>query len=313
MEVIDKEIYDKLPYNRRNRINSHIQQIHQHAGNPSQFISVFHGLDDNVQLARLWERNAEDIDTRSQMKNLIELNRKMDDLKQDLNKVSTIKEQVEDIYKHSKDISDQHTKLFEKEQETNDQMESFYEKTKLLQKRISENEQEIEDKKRKVLAFYSNIDESQEQLNKILHDLTNKINDEIQSKTGQAEKLITEAETALELRSTEGISRAYGERLKKLNEDNSKGWWIAGAVFFLILSLLLGLMLTGFSIGEWSFPNTENPAVIFGRIAMTGIGITAAVFCAKRYLYIKNLEEDYEYKVVLTKSILAFAKIGRNR
>jgi hypothetical protein len=70
-------------------------------------------------------------------------------------------------------------------------------------------------------------------------------------------------------------------------------------------------MLTGLQIGEWSWGATDNEAVIFGRIAMTGVGITAAVFCAKRYLYIKNLEEDYEYKVVLTKSILAFAgKIG---
>lgn len=203
-------------------------------------------------------------------------------------------------------ISDQ-KKILEEAKKLDEELETVQEKTNISYTRVSENAQEVANTTKKILAFNNNIEENEKKLHEIFDTLRTKIGEEITKQTEKAAALIEEAENALELKSTQGISRAYSSRLDKLNNDNSKGLWIFGAVFFLLLSLVLGLMLTGLTIGALSFPNTENPAVIFGRIAMTGIGITAAVFCAKRYLYIKHLEEDYEYKVVLTKSILAFA------
>ena len=127
----------------------------------------------------------------------------------------------------------------------------------------------------------------------------------------KSKELIKQAEEALELKQTEGISKAYSSRLSKLTSEKTKNRWLIGAIVFLVLTFITGFLLTGGKINLWGFTvgfnDTENLAFVLGRILLTGIGISGSIFCANRYVYIKNLEEDYEYKVVLSKSILAFS------
>src|SRR5690606_3262641 len=115
------------------------------------------------------------------------------------------------------------------------------------------------------------------------------------------------AEKALELRETEGIAAAYSSRLAKISESKNKRNWLYGALGFVVFTLLFGYLLTGGQFFGTGFKETNNIGIIIGRIVLTAIGVSGAVFCAKRFVVLRNLEEDYEYKVVLTKSILAFA------
>ena len=55
------------------------------------------------------------------------------------------------------------------------------------------------------------------------------------------------------------------------------------------------LSLGGMGVAGWS------------RFAVVAVSISAAAFCANGHLRWKNLEEDYRYKSILSKSIVAFA------
>ncbi|MDR0835675.1 MAG: hypothetical protein LBN11_03720 [Tannerella sp.] len=48
-------------------------------------------------------------------------------------------------------------------------------------------------------------------------------------------------------------------------------------------------------------------SLIIARIVAVAITVTGATFCAKQYVKQKNIAEDYAYKAVLAKSIIAFA------
>ena len=47
---------------------------------------------------------------------------------------------------------------------------------------------------------------------------------------------------------------------------------------------------------------------IIARIVFVGISVTGATFCAKQFINQKHIADDYGYKLVLAKSINAFAK-----
>jgi hypothetical protein len=63
-------------------------------------------------------------------------------------------------------------------------------------------------------------------------------------------------------------------------------------------------------LAKWvdlSFEHTDTLTSILSRIFLTTVAVSAAGFCASRYVRWKNLEEDYQYKTVLSRSIVAFA------
>lgn len=47
---------------------------------------------------------------------------------------------------------------------------------------------------------------------------------------------------------------------------------------------------------------------LIGRLSMIPFTIYAAIFCSQQYVKQKNLVEDYAYKSVLSKSIIAFSE-----
>lgn len=116
----------------------------------------------------------------------------------------------------------------------------------------------------------------------------------------EANKLIESAKTALNYKTAEGISASFQEQHSNAGNWHLKGWWIIGALLFVVTAILLGVWV--------AFDKTNDLHLIIGRIALIPLPIIAAIFCANQYVKQKNIIEDYAYKMVLAKSIVGFSE-----
>ena len=119
-------------------------------------------------------------------------------------------------------------------------------------------------------------------------------------KIKEAEGLISQARNALGYKTAEGISAAIYERY---TEEKAKRWvpgaWLLWAGLCLVGSIGIGVWLV---LGK----DTADLGLVLGRIAIMSAAISGAWFCATQYVKYKNILEDYGYKSVLAKSIVAF-------
>lgn len=158
-------------------------------------------------------------------------------------------------------------------------------------------EKEVEARKLSIETFAINIEEYKAAINDSEQKAKNIV--------GQEEKinnLITQAENALGLKSAEGISAAFSSQYTKANEG--KWIWLAFAgVFVVAAGLATVWILTG-----WGIAVKDSLATIIGRIVAVGLMVASSSFCANQYNKQKIIAEDYAYKAVLAKSILAFSE-----
>ena len=310
-DSIDNGTFEELPFNQRNGINSHLANVQRYATNASQVIPQYNALLNIIHTSKLLELNADKVNFEQKVKEINSLRTRYKRLLKDIQESEKIKSKIDDIKSSVEEDADKISSISEKADELKTKYETDEEDIESKTNSISEAEQEIENRKKEILAFASNIEDNEEKLTKIYDTLKTEIDKELEEKLQTANDLIKEAENALELKQTEGIAAAYSSRLKKISESKNKRYWLIGAVVFVVITLIFGYLLTGGEINlfgfEVGFKATDNIGFIIGRIALTAIGISGAVFCAKRFVLLRNLEEDYEYKVVLTKSILAFA------
>ncbi len=311
LESIENGIFDEVPFNRRNAIFNSLNSIKQYHNNVSQFLSHYNSLFDQFHLTSISRRVNEDLDINLEFKELNRLRRKYKKVLEEVEQSEDIKEQLKKIFAHSNDTVEDLKILEERGSNLDLTLKKIREEIELKKDSIDVTEQDIENRKKEILAFFENIQKNEAKLQKIEQELSTKINDSITSQISRAKELINEAEQALELKQTEGISKAYSSRLEKLTKEKTKTHWLIAAIVFVFITLVTGFLLTGgtISLGSFNlgFSATDNIAFVVGRIILTGIGISGAVFCANRYVHLNNLEEDYEYKVVLSKSILAFS------
>ncbi len=310
-DSIDNGVLEKLPFNQRNAIYSHLNNVQRYASNINQVIPQYNVLANTIHNSRLLEMTSENIGFEEKVKEINSLRTRYKRLLKDIEKAEKIKNSIDQIKESVEQDAEKITSVSEKADELKSKYETDEEEIDTKTSSISEAEQEIENRKKEIIAFASNVEDNEEKLNAIYDQLKKEIDKELRAKLKTANDLIKEAENALELKQTEGIAAAYSSRLKKISESKNKKYWLIGAVIFVLITLIFGYLLTGGEINlfgfEVGFKATDNIGFIIGRIALTAIGISAAVFCAKRFVLLRNLEEDYEYKVVLTKSILAFA------
>ena len=160
------------------------------------------------------------------------------------------------------------------------------------------------------------IDEREEQLKKQMKN-TEQFNEtlsEYEIKQGNlmniAENLIKSARTALNYKTAESISAAFNTQYTEAKENSHYQYWLWGAMGFVFLTLFIGIwILTG-----WFIHNDIDPLFsIIGRISMIPFTILGAIFCANQYIKQKNLIEDYAYKCVLAKSMIAFSEELRGK
>lgn len=310
-DSIENGSFEELPFNQRNAINASLASVQRYATNAAQIIPQYNGLLNIIHTSKLFEINSSKVNFEEKVKEINSLRTRYKRLLKQIQDSEDIKISIEEIKTTVEDDAEKISAISEKADELKSKFE--HDETDIAEKStsISEAEQEIENRKKEILAFASNIQDNEEKLNNIYNRLNDSIEEELSGKLLKANTLIEEAENALELKQTEGIAKAYSSRLKKISDSKNKTYWLIGASVFVIITLLFGFLLTGGQIKIWKldlgFANTENIGFIIGRIALTFIGISGAVFCANRFVMLRNLEEDYEYKVVLTKSILAFS------
>jgi histidinol phosphatase-like PHP family hydrolase len=200
------------------------------------------------------------------------------------------------------EVADTKTKIDKTEKEIaliNEQTRALAVKAEQEVKTIKESEAEIEGKKLSINTFAQNIETYKTSIEKLEKEAI-----DIISKDRIIESLISQAERALSLRSAEGISAAFSSRHTELSNQRTEGNWLWGAVVCVVFAIAFtAWIVTGYKIDD---PNAVTS--IIGRVAAVAISISGATFCAKQYIKQKNIIEDYAYKSVLAKSIVAFAE-----
>jgi hypothetical protein len=310
-DSIENGTFEKLPFTQRSAINSLLTNVQRYSANAGQIIPQYNALANTIHTSRLLELSTEQLDFEGKVKEVNSLRTRYKRLLKDIQDSEEIKKSIDSLKTKAEEGAANISAISDKADELKSKYEQDESDINEKSNSITEAEQEIENRKKEILAFASNIEDNEDKLETIYNELKDSIEEELSSKLIRANSLIEEAENALELKQTEGIAKAYSSRLAKISDSNNKIYWLIGASVFVIITLLFGFLLTGGQIKifklDLGFANTENIGFIIGRIALTFIGISGAVFCANRFVMLRNLEEDYEYKVVLTKSILAFS------
>ena len=164
-------------------------------------------------------------------------------------------------------------------------------------------------------AFIKQIDDREKQLIKqkeqtelYNNELIN-YNNERKTIIQEAESLIKKSKQALRYSTAQGISAAFSTQYEEANKTWIKVSWLLGAAIFIAITLGFGIwVLTG-----WGINNPNHMITIIGRLTLIPFTLLGALFCANQYIKQKNLIEDYAYKSVLSKSMVAFSEELREK
>ncbi|WP_395762719.1 hypothetical protein ACH34F_12110 [Elizabethkingia anophelis] len=305
---IESNFFEKISFSKRNQILSYLQNIKSQSSNVNQTILNIDTLYDYLISTGLQINLISERDFTKEFKNLTSLQNeleilvnefrerqtKLEDFDNNFNHVSTNKEQVDSI---TQEIEKEKDKIINYEKEAKDLSSQL----ETIKTNIISIEQEIDAKKLNVNTFSENIEDYKSSIEGL-----EKKGKAIIEKDKVISSLIEQAEKALNLKSAEGISAAFSSQYGK---ERNLGWWIFGAAVFIILAIALTIWI----IGGWHIANPNSLSSIIGRIVAVGISITGATFCAKQYTKQSNITEDYAYKAVLSKSIIAFTEEIKKR
>lgn len=305
-EEIESGRFDQVSYVRRNAILNNLQSIRQHVNAPTQVISNVESLQDNLTIAGVYYRRIGSKDVENEIKNLAKLKRSITDFKQNY---SNTKKNLEFIDLKKKELQELLSLLesnmsqisdSKKSVDTNLQhSQSVLNDTQNVLSKVKEIQQQIEEKRLSVETFSENIDEYKASIDKIQKEA-----EEIIAKREVVLKLIEDSREALKLGSARGISAAFDAQYESASDkQNTRGWLFAASIL-----LLLAVGFTAWTIGGWKIKYPDSINSIFARIVAVSISIAGAIFCAKQYVLQKNIKEDYAYKSVLSKSIVAFVE-----
>lgn len=203
-------------------------------------------------------------------------------------KYASLDEQIHQLQERFEEASSLYAKAQKNEQQISGLLANAESEKKVLAlhaKRIGEREAQLDEQKQKTEQYDAHLAEYQEQ------------HVEIQEKV---KKLTEKAEEALRSAATVGIGGAIHERYRE--ERGKHKWnlfWLLGGAAFAGLAMALGYSMV---IGHENI--TLGAAV--ARIAIISVAISAAWFCAFQYVRHRNTLEDYGYKSVLARSIIAF-------
>src|SRR5690606_1213067 len=103
----------------------------------------------------------------------------------------------------------------------------------------------------------------------------------------KANELITQAEIALEVKTAEGLSKAFKTKAVSAGSKSSLCWVVLAASF------IGGALFIGYKL-------IQSPEIgvahVLARLSLIPVLLTGAWFAAARYVFQKNLAEDYDYK-----------------
>lgn len=191
---------------------------------------------------------------------------------------------------------DEVNKKSEEAENANNKIAEHNQNIESISANITSKEEIINSFAERVAGLQNQIDAQQ----KSTKDYSNKLNEYAEEQTEklkEAELLIEQARNALGYKTAEGISAAFDERYNA-DKGQRAWWWVVGAAAFCAVAIYFGVQL--FDIENISM------SLVVSRIAVMSAAISGAWFCAAQYVKHKNTMEDYGYKAVLSKSMMAF-------
>lgn len=314
-DILDTSIkssqFDTLPVSRRNSILSAVNSVRTYITNPSQTIIQIDILYESILGNELLIQQINKRDYVKELKNISDLKNKLENLLLEINDKQNVLKYVDEasmsIKKVKEDIDNYNLDIvstvsdIQKHEKVITEIQSAVTNTQTL---VQQSEKEVETKKLSINTFAENIEEYKSSISALENQ--SKL---IVAKEGKINELIGQAETALNLKSAEGISAAFSSQYTSANQKWGLRTWTIGAVVFILIAITLTIWIVS---GKWIHdPNSISS--IIGRIVAVGIAITGATFCAQQYTKQKNIAEDYAYKAVLSKSIIAFTEEIRKR
>jgi hypothetical protein len=323
LKAIENNILDEqISFTKRQQIHnslkslvtqlSHISQpqFKYNAAHPNAAAfaqAIFTGimnLSDIIDNAKLQERLKGFGNYTAELKELSKIKKAYLTLVNDIEKANELYNKSQNVYNNLNTLSENLSKKIKELESEKVKTDKISGDTKIVFDNISKSEQDIENKKVKITAFHSNIEEHQ----KTISELQSKAQ-EIIDKEETINNLINQAEKALNLKSAEGISAAFSSYLTSSNDKKNLRNWMIGASVFILAALALTVWIVS---GKW-IEHPDAISSIIGRVVAVAISITGATFCAKQYVKQKNIIEDYAYKSVLSKSIVAFTEEIKKR
>ncbi|MAC35599.1 MULTISPECIES: hypothetical protein [Idiomarina] len=200
--------------------------------------------------------------------------------------------------------------------ELNDRVEKTQSKVDALERldreyhnklqRIRTLKDKVESETKSISAFYTELNkrmaefEQQKQFTKEYEEHLIDFQAQHEDTMKEAKRLIDEAEKALEVKTAEGLSQAFNTKSEKAGRWRSNVPWVILGVGFMAGAAVIGYQL--FDAKELGMEH------IVARLSLIPVLLAGAWFSASRYIYQRNLTEDYDYKKVLMSSHVAFAK-----
>ncbi len=307
LQSIDNGIFAQLPIPIQLSINNQVQALFQHRTNINQEIINIQNLYQQVMISNI-EYNLKSYDRfKKPLSEIADLKRTYSSTIKGLNTLTTKVEKIEENYEKAIDLINSFKEQKELiDNKLNETTETFEKSDKLFEEIIAAR-QEVENSKKEITAFKVNIDSFKKDIEENT-STSNKIITDFEEKRKKVDKLISDSEKALGLKSTEGISAALSVQYDKEDSKDKRKQWIISSIIFLGIALVgVLLLIIKFKLGDKEIAADSTNSII-ARIVFVAIAIGGASFCAKQYLRQKNLADNYGYKLVLAKSIVAFAQ-----
>lgn len=326
--TIDNGLFDKIPFNKRNQIWTTIAALNQHLNQTKQLgynfghpntvnlansiIQQTVNLVDLTETTNLYARSIGLESYKDEVKKLSDTRNKYQKLLNEISSLNTLSSDIKKIHETANSLiqevesiktqADENKNLIDEAKTESEKLSNSINETK---EKIKTDEQEIENKKLGINSFSDNIEEYK----KAIEDLKIKANYLIDKKN-EIDEIISQAEKALNLNSAVGISAAFSsqyetaQRQAKIKISKFEiNLWILGSMFFILSAIGITVW-----IATGNLSNDQNGiSLIIARVVAVAILITGATFCAKQFIKQRNIAEDYAYKAVLSKSIIAFA------
>lgn len=293
-------IFEELPTQAQAVINSHLKELFQDMNNVNKFMMSLDSLHFEITISGLEGKLVGYDIFKSTLSDISNLSRRY---KSAVNGISSIEEKVvliDENFKRSESLLKEIKEIYT-------DTDKLQKDTKSINTTANKSNQDIENSKKEILAFKANIDSYKKDIEKKSTD-ADEIVKSFSDQRAQVDELIKDSIKALGLKSSEGVSAALSTQYDVENVSSKKIPWIAGSISFIILAivgvlfLILDIKVAGIDI------LAEGANAIITRIVFVGITITGATFCANQYVKQKALADEYGHKLVLAKSIIAFAQ-----
>lgn len=320
-DSIKNDSFVTIPYNRRVSMLDAMRAANANRGSSQAVIQALDIFVDTVNVSGLVNKTSESFDSKRYTTDFRKMVERFTEMEQSQREAASTMTRIKEALQRSDAFLEQQTEILSSLKHTESVIESILNSINAHKAQAEDiasemkiAEKEIESRKLSIDTFSSNIQEYKESIDQIIVQANAVID-----RGTEVDDLIEQSQNALQLTSAEGISGAFAAQYKLANNWKIYGGWIGGCFVMLTSAIVITIMLVS------EKKNTESGEqlspiliafpwiIVVGRAVSVSICLSAAAFCARQYTKQKALAEDYAYKSVLSKSIVAFTEELKKR